>query len=438
MREMKDSGIEWIGEMPNHWEMISFWQAIKRMGTGLNPRDNFELTKDDPFFYVTIRNFKDGVLYLDDDCDRISKEAWEIIQERSQLQEGDILFASISKDGQAYIIDKHPNNWNINESVFTIRLNDKYYYTKYFYYHLINDAYYQDLRMDATGSTFQSIKQNKLRKSRLILPPLSEQKAIADFLDRRCAKIDAVIEQTKATIEEYKKLKQSVITEAVTKGIRGDRPMKDSGIEWIGEICEKYSIYRLKHLLQKPLMYGANESGVPFDESLPRYIRITDITLDGKLKDFGKLSLTEESASEYILEDNDVLFARSGATVGKAFIYRSEYGKSAFAGYLIKASVNQSVLADYLFLYTQSSLYEEWKKQIFVQATIQNIGADRYSNLPIVLPSIKEQHEIVSYLDQKCAEIDTLIEKKTALLAEMETYKKSLIFEYVTGKKEVV
>jgi type I restriction enzyme S subunit len=160
--------------------------------------------------------------------------------------------------------------------------------------------------------------------------------------------------------------------------------------------------------------------------------------LDGKLKDFGKLSLTEESASEYILEDNDVLFARSGATVGKAFIYRSEYGKSAFAGYLIKASVNQSVLADYLFLYTQSSLYEEWKKQIFIQATIQNIGADRYSNLPIVLPSIEEQQEVVSYLDQKCAEIDTLIEKKTTLLAEMENYKKSLIFEYVTGKKEVV
>ena len=88
-------------------------------------------------------------------------------------------------------------------------------------------------------------------------------------------------------------------------------------------------------------------------------------------------------------------------------------------------------------MYTQSSLYEEWKKQIFIQATIQNIGADRYNTLPIVLPPLVEQQEIVDYLDQKCTEIDSLIEKKTALLEELETYKKSLIYEYVTGKKEV-
>lgn len=185
-------------------------------------------------------------------------------------------------------------------------------------------------------------------------------------------------------------------------------------------------------------MYGANDSGIPFDETLPRYIRITDITLDGKLKDEGKLSLSEESASPYILEDDDILFARSGATVGKAFIYKKEYGKSAFAGYLIKASTNNRVIADYVFYYTQSSIYEEWKKQIFIQATIQNIGADRYSNLPIVIPNVDEQEEIANYLDKKCTEIDTLIAKKEQIVSELESYKKSLIYEYVTGKKEVV
>ena len=102
-REMKESGIEWIGEIPKDWKIISFWQAIQRMATGLNPRDNFELTKEDKLFYVTIRNFKDGILYLDDDCDRISQEAWDIIQERSQLQKGDILFASISKKPYSFI-----------------------------------------------------------------------------------------------------------------------------------------------------------------------------------------------------------------------------------------------------------------------------------------------------------------------------------------------
>ena len=184
-------------------------------------------------------------------------------------------------------------------------------------------------------------------------------------------------------------------------------------------------------------MYGANESGVPFDESLPRYIRITDITIDGRLKETGRLSLPEEIAKEYILEDNDILFARSGASVGKTFIYKERYGRSAFAGYLIKASVNCEILADYLFLYTQSSIYEEWKKQIFIQATIQNIGADRYNNLPVILPSIQEQKELITYLNNKCAEIDALIGHKVKMISEFEAYKKSLIYEYVTGKKEV-
>ena len=168
-----------------------------------------------------------------------------------------------------------------------------------------------------------------------------EQQAIAAHLDTMIAKIDEVIAKTKTTIEEDKKLKQSVITEAVTKGIRPDRKMKDSGVEWIGEIAENYSIYKLKYLLNKNLMYGANEAGVPYDEKLPRYIRITDITMDGKLKDTEKLSLPEDAAIDYILSDNDILFARSGATVGKAFIYKKQYGKSAFAGYLIKVRLSR-------------------------------------------------------------------------------------------------
>ena len=204
--------------------------------------------------------------------------------------------------------------------------------------------------------------------------------------------------------------------------------MKDSGIEWIGNIVDGFSVIKLKHLLKEPLMYGANETGITFDENLPRYIRITDITMDGKLKDTGKLSLTEDAAENYILQNNDVLFARSGASVGKAFIYKETYGRSAFAGYLIKASIDEKLLADYLFFYTQSSLYEEWKKQIFVQATIQNIGADRYNILHVVLGSIEEQQEIVNYLEIKCAEIDKLITDKTHLLEEMESYKKSVIY----------
>ena len=197
---------------------------------------------------------------------------------------------------------------------------------------------------------------------------------------------------------------------------------KDSGVKWIGEIPSHWKVRRLKTLLLKPLQYGANSSGIPFSNNLPRYIRITDITIDGKIKNFDKLSLSEEDATPYLLDNNDVLFARSGATVGKTFIYKNEYGKSAFAGYLIKASLKEEISPDLLFLYTQSDIYDLWKNSIFIQSTIQNIGADKYSQLLIPIAPLSEQQAIVTYLDAKVAKIDSFIataEKKIAALDEL-------------------
>ena len=242
-REMKDSGTSWAGRIPSDWGRIKFSQAIERMSTGLNPRDNFQLTTEDELFYVTIRNFKNGHIYLNDNCDRISRDAWKLIQSRSDIKKGDVLFASISDEPNAYLIDIDVDNWNINESVFTIRCNTSFFNQKYFYYLITNKTYYDDLRMDATGSTFKSIKQNKLLLSQLIVPPLPEQQRIADFLDSKCSQIDEIskkIQEEIDTLEEYKK---SVITEAVTKGLDPNVEMKDSGIEWIGEIPAKWNIH---------------------------------------------------------------------------------------------------------------------------------------------------------------------------------------------------
>lgn len=422
MGEMKNSGIEWIGVIPNEWclsKMKYIGQYIN--GYAFKPEDWGNSGKriiriQDLTRYNDNPNFFDGE-----------------IDAKYLVKAGDIL-VSWAATLDAFIWEQE-DGW-LNQHIFKAIPNEKIVKFEYFYW-LIKEAMQNMANENLHGIMMQHVTLGLFGNYAIPLPPIEEQQKIASFLDRKCAEIDAVIEKTKATIEEYKKLKQSVITEAVTKGIRGERPMKDSGIEWIGDICYEYDVCRMKFLLSEPLMYGANETGIPYEETLPRYIRITDITGDGKLKDNSKLSLSEDAASPYILKDNDVLFARSGGTVGKAFIYKKEYGKSAFAGYLIKASTNDKLLSDYLFYYTQSSLYEEWKKQIFIQATIQNIGADRYNNLPIVLPSVEEQYEIVSYLQKKCTEMDTLIAKKTALLEEMESYKKSVIYEYVTGKKEV-
>ena len=209
--------------------------------------------------------------------------------------------------------------------------------------------------------------------------------------------------------------------------------MKDSGIEWIGKIPKNWIVSRLKYELETSMKYGASEAGVEYSDDLPRYIRITDITNNNRLKTEGKVSLTEKQANGYMLEKDTVLFARSGGTVGKTFLYKPKYGKAAFAGYLISAIPDKKKMqAEWLYYYSLSNAYWDWANQIFTQATIQNIGADKYSNLPIPIPSIDIQNAIVNYLDKNCAEIDTLysdIEKQIHILEE---YKKSIITEAVT------
>lgn len=181
------------------------------------------------------------------------------------------------------------------------------------------------------------------------------------------------------------------------------------------------------------MRYGATESGVDYDDDLFRYIRITDITADGKLKEEGKLSLTYEQAKGYILRDKAILFARSGGTVGKSFIYRSAYGKAAFAGYLISAYANTTkVLSEWILYFTNCSAYWEWVNRIFTQATIQNIGADKYSNMPIPVAPLAVQKVIVSILNAKCAEIDALSADIQSEIEILEAYKRSVITETVT------
>ena len=439
-REFKDSGIEWIGLIPKEWNTISFTNSIVRMSTGLNPRDNFELTKDDEFFYVTIKNFKDGKIYLDENCDRISKEAWEIIQERSQLQKGDILFASISKDGQAYILEDAPSNWNINESVFCIRVNPEFFYVRYFYYHITDSEFYNDLRLDATGTTFQSIKQNKLRKSLLCLPNKAEQQKIADYLDKVCGEVDEMVTLQETMIEELKAYKQSVITEAVTKGLNPNAPMKDSGIEWIGEIPEHWEVIKLSFLTSK-IGSGSTPTGganVYVHEGV-KFLRSQNVYFEGlNLNDVAFITETiDEEMKGTRVKSGDVLLNITGGSIGRCYYVDESLGR---------ANVNQHVSiirptkieTIYLKYYLQSDLGQNQIALLQTGGNREGLSAAALSNFKILFPPISEQHSIASYLDTKCTEIDSLIALKQAKIEELKEYKKSVIYEYVTGKKEVV
>ena len=211
------------------------------------------------------------------------------------------------------------------------------------------------------------------------------------------------------------------------------REMKDSGIDWIRKIPENWTTVRLKYLLKEKMKYGATESGISYSNQLPRYIRITDISLDGKLKTENMLSLPEKIAKNYLLADKTILFARSGATVGKTFLYHKEDGKAAFAGYLISACCDKSkCIPEFLYYYTKSTAYDCWVKLVFSQATIQNIGADKYQALIIPLTKISEQQRIADFLDSKCSEIDAITTDIQKEITVLEEYKKSVITEAVT------
>lgn len=214
--------------------------------------------------------------------------------------------------------------------------------------------------------------------------------------------------------------------------------MKNSGVEWIGEIPEGWEVCKLKYCLLDKMQYGANSSGITFQPELPRYIRITDIKNNYELFSEEKLSLPENETAEFLLENGDLLFARSGATVGKTFLYRKAIGKAGFAGYLIKAKCNtEKLIPDFLCYFTQCSSYDSWKNQIFIQATIQNIGADKYSNMEIPCPSIQLQQKIATYLDEKCSQIEQTIQNQQQVIEKLKAYKQSLITEAVTGKVKI-
>ena len=213
---------------------------------------------------------------------------------------------------------------------------------------------------------------------------------------------------------------------------------KDSGIEWIGEIPEHWRIVRLKFLKTSPFQYGANEPAEMDDPQLPRYIRITDINEKGDLREDTFKSLSWESAQPYLLKDGDILFARSGATVGKIFMYRGELGPACYAGYLIRFKPDKSkVNSYYIYYYTLSKVYEEWIKQNIIQATIQNVSAEKYGNLQVPLPPLEEQKGIVKYLNDKIEEIDILVESIYVQIQKLKEYRQSLISEAVTGKIDV-
>ncbi|CAM1343860.1 restriction endonuclease subunit S [Tenacibaculum amylolyticum] len=406
----KDSGIEWIGKIPAHWEV----KKLKRLAKICNGQDHKKVWDENGSYPIIGSG---GIFGRAKDY--LFKGPSVLLGRKGTI------------DKPQYISSPF---WSVDTAYYTEIFKEISPRLFYYLCKTINFDLYK------YGSTVPSMTQETLNQIPFAISNnIEEQTTIANYLDQKTAELDTLIADKQELLKLYEEEKTAIINQAVTKGINPNVTLKDSGIAWLGEIPEHWEVYKLKYILSEKLMYGANEPAKEENIEHPRYIRITDFGKDGELKSDTYKSLPPKIAEDYLLENGDILFARSGATVGKTFQFKNYKKPACFAGYLIKASLDSTkAISDFIYFFTKSNSYENWKNSIFNQATIQNIGADKYAMLELALPQkINEQQEIVDYIEEQLAIINAKQKKTTTLIKLLTEYRTALISEVVTGKIKV-
>lgn len=425
-KEYKDSGIQWLGEIPTHWEIAKLKHKASCNDDVLSENTD----ADSIIRYVEISDVdsSEGIK-----CSSLLTFGEAPSRARRITRVGDVIVSTVRTYLKA-IASINEDGLIVSTGFAVIR--PQKINSSFLKYSLLNDGFIGEVISRSVGVSYPAITSTELMGIDIIVPPLAEQEIIAAYLDQKVSIIDAIIAEKDAMVEQLTQYRKSLISETVTRGLDPNVPMKDSGIEWLGQIPEHWECAMLKYYLSETLQYGANESAESENRSWPRYIRITDISETGKLKDETFKSLAPEKAKDYMLQKGDILFARSGATVGKTYIFDENY-PACFAGYLIKARCGNKLLPQYLYLYTCTNEYDNWKNSVFIQATIQNIGADKYSTMPIVVPSFEEQISIVKHLEVKVNNIEIAISELQSQVEDLKNYKTSVISEAVTGKVDL-
>lgn len=415
MREMKDSGIEWVGAIPQDWQ-------LSKIGSLYTQRNEKVSDKDYQPLSVTMQGILPQLATAakTDDGDN-----------RKLVRVGDFAINSRSDRRGSCGISPLDGSVSLINIILTPRTAmHPGYYNWLFHTTLFADEFYKwghGIVADLWTTRWQEMKSITVP-----VPEYAEQERIAAFLDAECAEIDAVLEKTRASIEEYKKLKQAIITQAVTKGIRGDRPMKDSGSVWFEEIPCNWVMKRIKYLfhIKKDI---AGKEGYTVLSITQRGIQPKDLS-----KNEGQIAA---NYSQYqLLAPGD--FAMNHMDLLTGWVDISKYSGVTSPDYRVFVLDDTEKNDSSYYLYLMQMCYFN---RIFygLGQGVSGMGrwrlqADKFMNFPVVVPPVDEQKEIVSYLNEKCKQLDTLIRNKQQYLTEIENYKKSLIYEYVTGKKEVV
>lgn len=430
MREMKDSGIPWIGKVPSNWLVEPIFsdfvevtrknkfgrekKALKFTYGEIVPKANFDADNDN-YVADTILNYtivEPGTIMLNG-----LNLNYDFISQRIGLVKQKGVITS------AYTAFKPINMQKISSK-----------YSTYLFKAYDNCKAFHNMG----GGVRKILNFKELSKQPFIHPPIGEQRRIADYLDTKCARIDSIRKNVEAEIEALKQYKKSVITEAVTKGLDKNVEMKNSGIPWIGEIPKNWKIGQIKYYYEVVLgkMIQANPQNT--SDTLENYACAANIKWTAFDTSINKqMWFSPQDKKEYLLKKGDVL-VMEGGTAGTACIYRNE-----FVPCYIQNSVNRcrakslNSLNEFLYYWLFNVFYIGYISSICNKATIMHYTKEKLQQTPLVVIPIEEQHRIADYLDAKCAKIDSIIQKKQELLANLDTYKKSLIYEYVTGKKEV-
>lgn len=392
---MKDSGVPWIGEIPKGWSLRRIGQMYKERRTKVSDIDFEPLS-------VTMKGV---VLQLS------TAAKTDAHDDRKLVKKGDFAINSRSdRRGSCGIAPQDGSVSLINTILCPLSETNSAYLNWLFHSTLFADEFYR--WGHGIVDDLWTTNWSDMKRIYIPYPSLSEQRRIADFLDSKCAEIDSILEQTKASIEEYKKLKQSVITEAVTKGIRGVRPMKESGVEWIGEIPAEWTIVAIKTVCN--MKAGKN-------------LTTEQILEEGPYPVYGGNGI-RGYYNEYLYDGECLLVGRQGALCGNVHRVIGQFWPTEHA---VVTTPTKGTDIGFLYHALVGANLNQYASDTAAQP---GLSVKVIQNVRIPMAPNTEQQEIAAYLDEKCAAIDSLIASKEALITELEAYKKSLIYEYVTGK----
>lgn len=427
MRTMKDSGIAWIGEIPDDWRIIRNKNAFTCSKELVGEKS--ELTQ---LLSLTTRGIKKK------DINNAEGKLPESFDTYQFVKENDLVMCLFDLDCSAVFSGISPYNGMISPA-YRVLSCKKCMEPKYadYWFQYISDGrkfnhYAKNIRYTLSYEEFSALP--------LLLPERNEQRRIADYLDRKCSQIDAIIARQQEVIEKLKAYKLSIITEAVTKGLNPDVPMKDSGVERIGEIPEHWKMVRLKFLLSQ-IIDCPHETPIYSADGDYLVIRTAD-------QDLGKLRADEDmyrlDAGEYQnrirrmpLEKDDIVYGREGERWGLACLV-PESNRYCLGQRMLQFRCKRELFLPRFAMWALNS------KFVYLQGAVDTIGStsphvniSTVRNFLIPVPPISEQQEIAEYIDKKMSQLDKEIEHRENLICKLNEYKKSLIYEVVTGKQEV-